>query len=84
MLYDFIPDQLTDEWVRDHVRPVFVDDEEALLALSKRGDEPATQSARLAKYRQISDVVYGYELRVQVTKVATPYIRTEALWQASR
>ena len=69
--YDIhIPKQLTEEWVQEHVHEVFMDDRRALdlLCRSVHGNDPATKLNKLLAYQPLTQVFYGYELRLPVTK----------------
>ena len=69
MYYDILtPEKFTEEWVRDHVHEVFMDDARAidLLRCSVAGTDPATRLKHVVAYQPIDRVFYGYELRVPV------------------
>ena len=75
------PSQLSEQWVQDHVHPVYMDDEDAILDLKRSAEYPADKWARIESYRQSgrsSGEFYGYELRAPVEKSNSFYQNNEA------
>ena len=66
------PDILTEQWVKDHVREVFVDDEEALRGLRVKDDYPnLSRAVEYVKSIQSRDGRSFYRRRRMMTKQTT-------------
>ena len=80
--YDIhLPKKFTEEWVKEHVHAVFMDDNEELrdLVASVVETDPATKLNKLSAFQSKTKDFFGYELRVPVEKKTTQYIKMEAL-----
>ena len=65
------PVQFTEDWVRAHVRKVYMDDHNSQSSPrnSVTGDVPAAKLSKLRSYQPANRIFYGYELRVPVRKI---------------